>query len=58
MIAVHRVAGKIESIIPVCRLPVGIERVDANGRWITLGLIDLHTHGALGSSDCASFPTR
>ena len=40
--------GKISALIKECHLPVHIERVDLCGRWIAPGLIDIHTHGALG----------
>src|SRR3972149_1062971 len=40
--------GKIESLVPRQQLSSGIAQVDAAGRWITPGLIDVHTHGALG----------
>ena len=30
-------------------LPAEMERIDVEGRWITPGLIDIHTHGALGT---------
>src|SRR3972149_7846968 len=40
--------GKIESLVPMQQLSAGIAQVDAAGRWITPGLIDGHTHGALG----------
>ncbi|MEA3334875.1 MAG: N-acetylglucosamine-6-phosphate deacetylase [Chloroflexota bacterium] len=39
---------KIEAIVPVGRLPKAMARVDVGGRLITAGLIDIHTHGALG----------
>lgn len=41
-------AGKISALLPVNALPKGIPTIDAGGRWITPGLIDIHTHGALG----------
>ena len=40
-------------IVALCReldLPDGAERQDAAGAWIAPGLIDIHTHGALGRS--------
>jgi N-acetylglucosamine-6-phosphate deacetylase len=40
--------GKIVGVDDVGALGADIERVDVGGRWITPGLIDLHTHGALG----------
>src|SRR3989304_8320270 len=42
--------GKIESLVPMQQLSTGITQVDAAGRWITPGLIDVHTHGALGDN--------
>lgn len=36
--------GKIVAIGHGLRRPAGVEIVDANGRWITPGLIDVHTH--------------
>ncbi len=41
-------AGRIMGVIPEEQLPPSVERLDVGGRWITPGLIDLHTHGALG----------
>jgi N-acetylglucosamine-6-phosphate deacetylase len=40
--------GTIAAIIDEDSLPAEIDRIDADGRWITPGLIDIHTHGALG----------
>lgn len=40
--------GKISSLINEDHLPAHIECVDAGGRWIAPGLIDIHNHGALG----------
>ncbi|MRR31721.1 N-acetylglucosamine-6-phosphate deacetylase, partial [bacterium] len=40
--------GKIDALLPINQLPDGIVQVDVAGRWITPGLIDVHTHGALG----------
>ena len=40
--------GRIVAIIDEDRLPAGITRIDVGQRWITPGLIDIHTHGALG----------
>jgi N-acetylglucosamine-6-phosphate deacetylase len=40
--------GKIAGVVETGLLGAGVERVDAGGRFITPGLIDLHTHGALG----------
>lgn len=38
----------IAGIVDVGELGNEVERVDVNGRFITPGLIDIHTHGALG----------
>lgn len=40
--------GVIAAVIPEDQLPADIARIDVGGRWITPGLIDIHTHGALG----------
>jgi len=40
--------GSIAALVDEDSLPADIERIDAGGRWITPGLIDIHTHGALG----------
>lgn len=40
--------GKIAGVADASALGSDVERVDVNGRYITPGLIDLHTHGALG----------
>lgn len=41
-------AGKIVALAPPEQLPAGMARLDCGGRWLTPGLIDIHTHGALG----------
>ena len=50
VIVVERVSagGLIAAIVEEGGLPAEMERVDVGGRWITPGLIDIHTHGALG----------
>lgn len=40
--------GVIAAVAPEDRLPANMARLDVGGRWITPGLIDIHTHGALG----------
>ncbi|MFE0155407.1 N-acetylglucosamine-6-phosphate deacetylase [Nonomuraea sp. NPDC059007] len=40
--------GEIEALMPYGELPPGLTRLDAGGRYLTPGLIDLHTHGAAG----------
>jgi N-acetylglucosamine-6-phosphate deacetylase len=42
------VNSQIAAIIKEDSLPAEITRIDVGGRWITPGLIDIHTHGALG----------
>jgi len=39
---------KIAGMVASGELGDDVERVDVNGRFITPGLIDIHTHGALG----------
>ena len=41
-------AGVIAAVVPEDQLPADMARIDVGGRWITPGLIDIHTHGALG----------
>jgi N-acetylglucosamine-6-phosphate deacetylase len=41
-------AGKIVGLGPIASLGSETERLDVGGRFIAPGLIDLHTHGALG----------
>lgn len=38
----------ITGIVPVAGLDDEIDKIDVNGRLVTPGLIDIHTHGALG----------
>jgi N-acetylglucosamine-6-phosphate deacetylase len=38
----------IEAVVDAAALANEIEKIDVNGRLITPGLIDIHTHGALG----------
>ncbi len=40
--------GTIAAIVDAGALDTGIERVDVAGRYVAPGLIDIHTHGALG----------
>ena len=40
--------GRIVAVIDEDRLSAEITQIDVDGRWITPGLIDIHTHGALG----------
>ena len=40
--------GKIAGVVDTGALGADVERLDVGGRFITPGLIDLHTHGALG----------
>lgn len=42
--------GRIAGIEAAGGLPAGIETVDVGGRYIAPGLIDIHTHGAVGRS--------
>ena len=42
--------GKIVGFAAPDQVGADFERVDAGGRYITPGLIDIHTHGALGHS--------
>ncbi len=42
----------IEGIVPCNKLPEGCEVIDANGGYVTPGLIDLHIHGYLGKDVC------
>lgn len=41
-------AGKIVAVAALDDLPADAARLDVGGRLITPGLIDIHTHGALG----------
>lgn len=38
----------ISAVLPSEDLPPDLERLDVGGRWITPGLIDIHTHGGWG----------
>jgi N-acetylglucosamine-6-phosphate deacetylase len=42
----------IENIVPQDRLPKDIEIIDADGGYVSPGLIDLHIHGYLGCDVC------
>jgi N-acetylglucosamine-6-phosphate deacetylase len=42
--------GRIVTIAPESALPAGVASIDAGGRYIAPGLVDIHTHGALGHS--------
>lgn len=47
-VAVVITGSSIIAVIDQDRLPAEIDCIDVDGRWITPGLIDIHTHGALG----------
>lgn len=40
--------SRIAALVAESDLGSGIETIDAAGAWLTPGLIDIHTHGALG----------
>ena len=42
----------IEGILPVDKIPADAEIIDANGGYVSPGLIDLHIHGYLGCDVC------
>lgn len=42
----------IEGILPADKLPSDVELIDANGGYVSPGLIDLHIHGYLGCDVC------
>ena len=42
--------GRIRDVISGADIPVEAETVDTGGRYISPGLIDIHIHGALGST--------
>ncbi|MEY3021679.1 MAG: hypothetical protein RIS86_877, partial [Planctomycetota bacterium] len=42
--------GAIEALLPERDLPADAQRVDVAGAFVAPGLIDVHTHGALGRS--------
>lgn len=41
-------AGQITGLVMPDQLPPGCEYVDAQGRWVTPGLVDIHIHGGVG----------
>ena len=42
----------IEGIVPADSLPTDVDIIDANGGYVSPGLIDLHIHGYLGKDVC------
>lgn len=40
--------SRISAVTPLIDLEAGLPRVDVGGRYISPGLIDIHTHGAVG----------
>lgn len=45
-------SDKIEGLVPADSIPNGAEIIDANGGYVSPGLIDLHIHGYLGKDVC------
>lgn len=41
---------RVRALLPEAEVPPGVQRLDAGGAYLTPGLIDIHTHGALGYS--------
>ncbi len=42
----------IEGVVPQSSVPVDAEIIDANGEYVSPGLIDMHIHGYLGKDVC------
>ena len=42
----------IEGVVPANNIPADAEIIDANGGYVSPGLIDLHIHGYLGKDVC------
>ncbi len=42
----------IEGIVPVDKIPAGADVIDAEGGYVSPGLIDMHIHGYLGKDVC------
>ena len=42
----------IEGVLPADKIPADAEIIDANGGYVSPGLIDLHIHGYLGCDVC------
>lgn len=42
--------GRIAGVPALAELPAGIATIDVGGRMVAPGLVDIHTHGALGHS--------
>lgn len=49
--------GRIRGFADPSNLNAEIVQVDVGGRWVTPGLVDIHTHGALGRSFNEPHPT-
>ncbi len=45
-------SDKIEGIVPADKIPAECEVIDANGGYVSPGLIELHIHGYLGKDVC------
>ncbi len=42
----------VEGIVPVDKIPAGTDVIDAEGGYVSPGLIDMHIHGYLGKDVC------
>lgn len=42
--------GAIAAVVPDAEAPAGGEVLDAAGRWVTPGLVDIHVHGGRGTT--------